>query len=1076
MLAEAFTDERVTAVIAHTLPERNASTASSRRPASGSMETLRRTTRSSGASRSPVRRAVRERRRDACAGAGGTCAERHAGAGGRVRGGVAGAYDGGDARPGPPLRPPARSSGTASGWRSALPGRQGRLLFAFLDAASRPAGAPRRARRGAVVRGGPAARRRRAAAARRSRGCAARWAPGRLEGRGELAIRFPARHLDRPRGGAGRRCARAAPLRRRRRARELGGGARGAGDRRARPAARASRRAGSSRSAPELDEQRIELLETRGAGRRAARRRRAARGRAGRPPGGRAGAVPRVRARWRCSRSCAGAETWPRRSSPTTSSGRSCATSSAPRRAGSCSRCTRRCCAPSPRRRRPRRRRARRVGGGCPTGSRRRWPPRGSGARRRSPACARRPPRRPRGGPGWSSSPARAASARRGWSPSWPPASTASTSSTAAATRRRSSRTARGSTCCGRRWSAWTTRSSRPPGPDAGRPRPAPARAPRAVARGRRRRPRGDPETERRLLFVAVTRLVGGSRGSEPLLLVLDDLHWADRSSLLLGRHLAREPRLGPVLLVGTFRDTELDPGHPLPELIADVERDRPVPRVRLGGMDEQRGRRAGRRRQAESGRRRPRDPRRDRRQPVLRQAARPPPRGRSRRGEAGCPAGRARRHRPARRPAARGRRSRAARGRADRPRLRVTTLLARVADVPEDELLDVLDAAVRGALLAEVPSTPGRYSFAHALLRSTMEAELSATRRALLHRRIGEAIEQRHRDRLDPWLDELARHFAAAGPAGGRPRRRLRRPRRRAGDGAARLRRGGAAARAGGGAAPRRTIRSTRPSSRGSSWRWRPRRRTPVAGRRRAPSFARAADGGARGRRGRRLRARRARPRRRHVGALRPEDAASIALLEEALERLPAGDSLLRAQVLARLAVHLLLRGRRARGARAGAPRTRRSRSPGGSATPTPSSRRSRPPSTPAGGPDARRDRLPIADELIELAEARGSAGRRGGGPPVASGRAARALPARRGRRAPRAVRRAGRGDAAVRSSWSIATRCARCAPCWKATSSAARTAAQAVIAWERARGGARPVAHAVPCAVPRRARCCRS
>ena len=62
--------------------------------------------------------------------------------------------------------------------------------------------------------------------------------------------------------------------------------------------------------------------------------------------------------------------------------------------------------------------------------------------------------------------------------------------------------------------------------------------------------------------------------------------------------------------------------------------------------------------------------------------------------------------------------------------------LLGHVADVPAEELLDVLDAAVRGALLVEVPSAPGRYSFAHALLRSTMEAELSATRRALLHRR----------------------------------------------------------------------------------------------------------------------------------------------------------------------------------------------------------------------------------------------------------------------------------------------------------------------------------------------------
>ena len=45
--------------------------------------------------------------------------------------------------------------------------------------------------------------------------------------------------------------------------------------------------------------------------------------------------------------------------------------------------------------------------------------------------------------------------------------------------------------------------------------------------------------------------------------------------------------------------------------------------------------------------------------------------------------------------------------------------------------------------------------------------------------------------------------------------------------------------------------------------------------------------------------------------------------------------------------------------------------------------------------------ERLPIAAELIELSEARGSAGRGGGGPPLARGGPARALPARRGRRA---------------------------------------------------------------------------
>lgn len=67
--------------------------------------------------------------------------------------------------------------------------------------------------------------------------------------------------------------------------------------------------------------------------------------------------------------------------------------------------------------------------------------------------------------------------------------------------------------------------------------------------------------------------------------------------------------------------------------------------------------------------------------------------------------------------------------------------------------------------MLVEIASTPGRYSFVHALMRTSLEQDLTATRRARLHRRIGEEIEQRHRDRLDPYLVDLVRHFAAAGP-----------------------------------------------------------------------------------------------------------------------------------------------------------------------------------------------------------------------------------------------------------------------------------------------------------------------
>jgi predicted ATPase len=68
--------------------------------------------------------------------------------------------------------------------------------------------------------------------------------------------------------------------------------------------------------------------------------------------------------------------------------------------------------------------------------------------------------------------------------------------------------------------------------------------------------------------------------------------------------------------------------------------------------------------------------------------------------------------------------------------------LLLDVAGLPEEPLLDVLDAAVQAGIVVEAGDVPGRYSFAHALLRTTLEQELTTTRRARLHAAIGGAIE----------------------------------------------------------------------------------------------------------------------------------------------------------------------------------------------------------------------------------------------------------------------------------------------------------------------------------------------
>lgn len=59
-------------------------------------------------------------------------------------------------------------------------------------------------------------------------------------------------------------------------------------------------------------------------------------------------------------------------------------------------------------------------------------------------------------------------------------------------------------------------------------------------------------------LFEAVVTLLQGIAAERPTVIVLDDLHWADHSSLLLLRHVAREVASSPILILGTYRESEL--------------------------------------------------------------------------------------------------------------------------------------------------------------------------------------------------------------------------------------------------------------------------------------------------------------------------------------------------------------------------------------------------------------------------------------------------------------------------------------------------------------------------------------
>jgi DNA-binding SARP family transcriptional activator len=85
---------------------------------------------------------------------------------------------------------------------------------------------------------------------------------------------------------------------------------------------------------------------------------------------------------------------------------------------------------------------------------------------------------------------------------------------------------------------------------------------------------------------------------------------------------------------------------------------------------------------------------------------------------------------------------------------------LERVSSVSGDQLLGVLDEAARERVVTDVPGQPGRMRFAHLLIRDTLYDELIAGRRAQLHRRVGDALEGLYANNLDAHLAELAHHF----------------------------------------------------------------------------------------------------------------------------------------------------------------------------------------------------------------------------------------------------------------------------------------------------------------------------
>jgi tetratricopeptide (TPR) repeat protein len=99
--------------------------------------------------------------------------------------------------------------------------------------------------------------------------------------------------------------------------------------------------------------------------------------------------------------------------------------------------------------------------------------------------------------------------------------------------------------------------------------------------------PQLPPEQERRRMFNGVLSFISRASQAQPLLIVLEDLHWTDDPSLLLLQHFANRLHDMPVLLFGTYRDTELDVAPSLAKTLEDLLRQRLAHDVLLRRLSE---------------------------------------------------------------------------------------------------------------------------------------------------------------------------------------------------------------------------------------------------------------------------------------------------------------------------------------------------------------------------------------------------------------------------------------------------------------------------------------------------------
>jgi tetratricopeptide (TPR) repeat protein len=92
-------------------------------------------------------------------------------------------------------------------------------------------------------------------------------------------------------------------------------------------------------------------------------------------------------------------------------------------------------------------------------------------------------------------------------------------------------------------------------------------------------------ELSRQILFTALSELLARAAANRPVFILLEDLHWADEGTLSVLNFLSRRIFRIPVMIVGTHRDSELDPGGPLAKTLDELIRVRLLERINLRGL-----------------------------------------------------------------------------------------------------------------------------------------------------------------------------------------------------------------------------------------------------------------------------------------------------------------------------------------------------------------------------------------------------------------------------------------------------------------------------------------------------------